>query len=316
MRKRIDDGIDRLEAALATPRTLAVPLLTSSLTTVIAFLPLVLISDSTGEFLRSLGQVLALALIGSWLLAISVTPALCYWFLSDSTVGRATVSRENVFYRLYRGLLSFVLRTRIIFVFLMVGLLFAAGHAFQYVKQRSLGSSARSQFTIYLDLPAVSHISETIAAAGALSAFLGETSANPEVTEVLSYVGAGGPRFFLTLKPNDPQPNKAFLVVNTQESAQLALVMPRVERFLKRELPQATGRTETLFLGSSALGTVELQVRGPDVDTLRQLGEQVRQAFYSVPGIESVRSDWENSVLKIRVEVDQERARRGRGNEH
>jgi len=83
---RLDNGAERLEAALATPRTLAIPLLTSSLTTVLAFLPLMLIADSMGEFLRSLGQVLSIALLGSWVLAISVTPALCYWFLDRKSV--------------------------------------------------------------------------------------------------------------------------------------------------------------------------------------------------------------------------------------
>lgn len=310
--KRLDEGAERLQAALATPRTLAIPLLTSSLTTVIAFLPLVLIDDASGEFLRSLGQVLALALLASWVLAITVTPALCYWFLSvgEGDAANAEASYDSRAYRLYRGLLVLILRNRALFVLLMVGLLFAAGQIFQFVKQRSLGPSERNQFTVYLDLPAEAHISETIAAARTLSAFLSDDTNNPEVTDVLAYVGSGGPRFFLALSPNDPQPNKAFFVVNTQTSDQIAAVMQRVERSIKRDLPQATGRAEILFLGQSALGTVELRVFGPNVDTLRDLGQQIQQAFYSVPGAEAVRSDWENSVLKIRVDVDQERARR------
>lgn len=79
--QRLNAGVSRLEAVLATPKILASPLLTSSLTTVVAFLPLVLIDDQTGEFLRSLGQVLALALLSSWVLAVAVTPAFCHWFL-------------------------------------------------------------------------------------------------------------------------------------------------------------------------------------------------------------------------------------------
>ncbi len=313
MRKRLDAGTERLEAALGTSRTLAIPLLTSSLTTVLAFLPLVLVQDATGEFLRSLGQVLALALLTSWMLAITVIPAFCYWFLPESptsSVASGDADYDSVIYNLYRRLLDLLLNMRLVFVLLMVGLLVAAGQVFQLVKQRSLGPSERNQFTVYLDLPAEAHITETISAAKALSAYLADDESNAEVTDVLSYVGAGGPRFFLALSPNDPQPNKAFLVVNTQTSDQIAAVMQRAERFIKRELPQATGRAEILFLGQSALGTVELRVRGSDIDTLRGLAEQVKQAFHSVPGTEAIRSDWENAVLKLRVNVDQERARR------
>jgi multidrug efflux pump subunit AcrB len=317
IRRRMDAGAARLEAALATPRTLAIPLLTSSLTTVLAFMPLMLISDSTGEFLRSLGQVLALALLVSWLLAISVTPPLCYWFLTDSTGpdDDAEQGGDEPYaaapYRLYRGALGLLLRYRLVFVAVMLLLLFAAGQIFGFVKERSLGPSARNQFTAYLDLPAGTHIKETMAAARQLSDYLVDRDRNPEVTGVLAYVGSGGPRFFLALAPNDPQPNKAFLVINTQSSDQVPELMRRTEEYILRDLPQATGRADILFLGKDAIGEVKMQVRGPSIDTLRRLTAEVEDVFHSVPGTRAIRNDWENAVLKMRVLVDQERARRG-----
>ncbi len=86
--------------------------------------------------------------------------------------------------------------------------------------------------------------------------------------------------------------------------------MGRAEEFILRDLPQATGRADILFLGASPLATVEMRVRGRAIATLRQLAAQVSDVFHSVQGLRGVRNDWENSVLKIRVEVDQARARR------
>ena len=156
IRRRLDTGAARLDAALAAPRALAIPLLTSSLTTVLAFLPLMLIADSTGEFLRSLGQVVAMALLASWVLSISVTPALCYWFLSDepSPPQEGRGAFDSPAYRVYRRILELILKRRALFVLLMLSLLFGAGQIFQFVKQRSLGPSERNQFTVYLVLPA------------------------------------------------------------------------------------------------------------------------------------------------------------------
>ncbi len=311
--QRMERGDDRLTASLAAAGTLAIPLLTSSLTTILAFLPLALIDDASGEFLRSLGQVLALALLISWFLAISVTPALCYWFLPDRQAPDSddeAGSRRGKPYVFYERLLGVILAQRALFVLLMVGLLFAAGQVFQFVKERSLGPSERNQFTVYVDLPSIAHISETIRATRTMVDFLTDESLNPEVTDVLSYVGGGGPRFFLALAPNDPQPNKAFLVVTTERADQIDVVMERVEGFLQTGLPQATGRADILFLGSAAAGTVEIRVRGPDMDVLRVIGDQIKDVFYSVPGARSVRSDWEDPVLKLYVNVDQERARR------
>jgi multidrug efflux pump subunit AcrB len=275
IKKRLDDGAERLAAALATTSTLAVPLLTSSLTTVAAFMPLVLISGGSGEFLRSLGQVLALALLSSWLVAMTIIPAFCYWFLPEPARGVPALDSgdEGAYdalpYRLYRQMLSFMLRARLPFVVLMIALLFSAVGVFRFIKQRSLGPSERNQFTVYVDLPAEASIHQTIAATKRLTGYLNDSNANPEVVDVLAYVGSGGPRFFLALTPNDPQPNKAFLVVNTQEPDQIHTVMPRVERFLAEQMPEATGRTDILFLGNAPPGTVELKITGPEIDVRR-----------------------------------------------
>lgn len=321
IRQRMDSGASRLDAALSTPKVLAVPLLTSSLTTVLAFLPLMLVSGGSGEFLRSLGQVLTMALLASWLLSITVTPAFCYWFLSDTKVKngmgkdsnseqRNQPSYQSSGYRFYRQFLSLILSQRFVFVGLMVGALFAAGSIFAYVDQRSLGPSERNQFTVYLDLPAGSSIESTQTATNRLVTFLRDEDVNPEVSDVLSYVGHGGPRFFLALSPNDPQPNKAFLVVNTHQAEQVSTVMARIENYLIEAMPEASGRADLLFLGPAALGTVELQVVGPEISELRRIGSEIQQAFYQVDGIQSVRNDWENSVFKLKVNIDQERARR------
>lgn len=319
IQKRLSEGAARLDAVLATPKSLAVPLLTSSLTTVAAFLPLCLVSGGSGEFLRSLGQVLALALMASWLIGITVTPVFCYWFLPKH-LGAGTHDKQqseplrdpyaSIAYRWFRKALHLGLRWRISFVALMVALLIASGMVFGLIKKRSLGPSERNQFTVYLDLPAEASINQTIGAAERVVGYLTDKEQNPEVTDVLTYVGAGGPRFFLALSPNDPQPNKAFMVVNTATSDQIHVVMERVERYLQEDVPEGVGRTEILFLGSSQLGTVQLQVAGEDLATLRRLGSQISTAFHSVDGVQAVRNDWENSIFKLRVEIDQERARR------
>ncbi len=319
IKKRFDHGVDRLEAVLATVNTLAIPLLTSSLTTVAAFTPLMLITGGSGEFLISLGQVLSLALLTSWLIAITIVPAFCFWFFphnvpqdvsTEKNTKDETVEYNLGFYKVYKRGLLFVLRRRVLFVVLMFALLLSSTYVFKFIKQRSLGPSERNQFVVYLDLPAESSMTQTLYVTNRLSRFLIDKEKNPEVMNALAYVGTGGPRFFLSLAPNDAQPNKAFLVVNTERSDQIKQVMAKVERFIIEEIPEASGRADILFLGKSPLGTLELLIKGDDINKLRQLASKVKDAFYEVPGVVSVRNDWENAVLKLSVDVDQERARR------
>jgi multidrug efflux pump subunit AcrB len=276
-------------------------------------MPLALISGGSGEFLKSLGQVLALALLSSWLIAIVIIPAFCYWFMpaAKTVAGQAPAveSYDGKAYRIYRRFLVVILRARLVFVALMIGLLISSMLIFKFIKQRSLGPSERNQFTAYVDLPAEASIGETIRVVDQVNAYLLDPAENPEVTSVLGYVGSGGPRFFLALSPNDAQPNKGFLVVNTQEPDQIEEVMERLDRYFVTDVPEAQGRCDILFLGGSPLGTVEYMVSGPELATLRRLKADVKAAFHSVDDIRSVRDNWENAVLKVRVEIDQERAR-------
>jgi multidrug efflux pump subunit AcrB len=86
--------------------------------------------------------------------------------------------------------------------------------------------------------------------------------------------------------------------------------MARAEDYMSAQLPEARGRCETLFLGASPIGTVETRVTGPDIRTLQVLAEEVKDRYRAVEGIVGLRSDWENPILSLRVEINQDLAAR------
>jgi multidrug efflux pump subunit AcrB len=309
IKTRMARGVERRAAAVAAVKTLGVPLLTSSLTTILAFMPLMLAENSSGEYLRALSLVITLTLLASWLISLTVTPAMCVWLLSDVS-GATETGHEPFGAGTYRRLLTRLLRARLLFIALMVGLLIASVWLFGLVKQRHMAPSERNQFVVHLNLPAGSAATETLDVAGRLAAFLADRESNPEVVSNVVYVASGGPRFFLALQPPDAQSHIAFGIVTTERAEQVPALMRRVDGWIAEQLPQATGRTEELFLGPAPLGTVELRLHGPEIAGLQRISEQVLGIFRGVPGTLGVRSDWENPVLKIRVIVDQERARR------
>lgn len=311
VKRRIDTGSERLEAALAASRTLAIPLLTSSLTTILAFLPLMLAQDATGEFLRALSQVIILALLSSWLLAITVTPLLCYWFLPS---GRPIAAAEAVPARgaaaAYAHLLGSLLRVRRLFLLGMVALLAFALVGMGRVPTGLLPPSERAQFVVNVELPAGASEAESDRVVRRLAQFLADRESNPDVTGSVFYVGHGGPRFFLALSPLDPAPHVGFGVVNTATSADVGPVRARLEAFIAEQLPEAMGWTELLFLGSEPPGTLKIRVKGEELDRLYALGREVAERLRAIPGTRDIRTDWANPVLQLDVLIDQERARR------
>lgn len=321
VKRRIDAGAERLDAAIGASRTLAIPLLTSTLTTVLVFLPLMLAPDTTGEFLRSLAQVITITLLASWLLSITVTPLLCVRFLpaapgaeSGGAANAAATSGPTEAVSgpqaAYVAMLRGVLRLRFVFL-LAMALLFAVSlAALARVPRGLLPPSPRAQLVVKLELPAGTTDAETEAVTRRLATWLADDAANPEVASTVFYVADGGPRFFLALAPLDPAPHIAFGVVNTARPDDVPIVRDRIEAHLADHMPEGRGWTELLFLGQEPPDTVEIHLAGADLDRLQSAGREIEALMRAVPGTRDVRNDWANPVLRLELTIDQARARR------
>jgi multidrug efflux pump subunit AcrB len=143
-----------------------------------------------------------------------------------------------------------------------------------------------------------------------VSNWLADDEANPDIASNVGYVGSGGPRFFLSLSPLDPDPHVGFIVANTNSARDVEAAVARTRTFIAEAYPEARGRVKPMWLGPSESGLVEVRLFGPDAEHLYENARLVEAAFRNVPGALNVENDWENKVLKARVEVDQARARR------
>jgi multidrug efflux pump subunit AcrB len=328
IRSRLERGEERRQACIETGRTLSIPLLTSSLTTILAFLPMLLLDGQVGEYAFSLPMVVILLLLSSWFLSMYVTPAMCFWFMkvkpapasetspvTGSTEPPSTESKDpdpyaGRFYRVYRGLLEGMLRMRMIVLVGALAAILCGGFVASLLVREFFGPSDRNQFIVYLDLPAGYRIESTDAAVQRLTAWLSDEKINPEVTSTIAYVGTGGPRFFLVLSPVQPDPHVAFLVVNTERNDQVPPLIQRLREHLIDDFPEATGRVKQMWLGSVEPGFVEIRLYGLDPEYLYEKGNQLVDGLKAMPGSLDVLSDWENKTLKARILVDQVRARR------
>lgn len=314
IRRRMDQGEEKKESALQAAKSLGVPLLTSSLTTILAFMPLMMAEDSSGEYLRSLSQVIIVALLTSWFLSLYATPTLCYWFLSDKKTDDEDTEKTDPYsgavYVFYHKALNILLNFRIGFVVLMVALLVGAVLMLGVIPKQMMPYSDRNQFVVYIDLPAGTHVSETERVTRRLSAWLSDKKQNPDIESNIAYIGYGGPRFFLALSPPDAADNVAFLVVNTDTSENVPSVIDRVDRYILENLPEASGRSKRMSLGAGEIGLVEYRIFGPDVTTLYRLGRQIEDKMRSIKGSVGVTNNWGEPVIRMRVNIDQDRARR------
>ncbi|MEM6891515.1 MAG: efflux RND transporter permease subunit, partial [Pseudomonadota bacterium] len=301
---RIDDGMEPREAALSAGSQFVVPLGVASITTISAFLPMLMMNGVEGEFAFSLGAVVASMLLGSWLTALYILPYLCTLLLRKSKK-----KEPSLLARLYERLVRFLLPFGIPLTALALGAVVWSGTQFSLLKSEMFPFSERADFLIYMDMPKDAAISETERMALRVQDWLIDDEINPGIVNTTVFVGDGGPRFNLGLNPNDPDPTSAFFHVNAVDLDAAKAALPRAQRAFVEEFPEARFRVTRLPQGGSESGIVDVEISGPDAEVLIAAAAQVEAAFAALPDVVKNESDWGNKVVKIVVDIAQDKAR-------
>ncbi len=314
--KRLFQGESRTDAATNTGRGLAKPLLISSITTVLMFMPLALAPTASGEYLRSMSQVILISLTVSWVLAMTVTPILCARFLKAPEVTEEEIRAqyERPLYLRYRGILEALLGQRALFLASMVGVLALGFWLFSKVPQQFMPQSDRPQILVDVKLPNGYGIRESDRRIREFAAWLADEAENPEVLQTLTYVGSGGVRFFVTIAPEPAASNMGFILVTVGSLPEVEPVLQRLRAHARTRYPAVDIKAKRMFLGNTETGLVEARISTLGLpgqrERLFEASQRVVAAFGDLPHTVNVYNDWENRVINAIVTVDPARARR------
>ena len=238
-KRRLEEGSSREIALKECGGELAVPLFISSLTTILVFLPLMLAQHAAGEYTRSISLVVMISLLSSWVLAMCITPVLCYYFLkgTPSSSPQDKIKETPKLYRFYESLLHWALRFKVLFLGLMLVALIASGFLMTKVPQQFFPNSDRAQILIYTELPAGTTTRTTDRRLKDMFALLADKEKFPHILSFSGYVGYGGPRFVLSLSPEDPASNKGFIVLNINSSENMQPTIDALRVDLLNQFP-------------------------------------------------------------------------------
>ncbi len=315
-KRRLELGETREQAMHDCSRELAFPLLTSSLTTILVFLPLMLAQSPSGEYTRSVSLIILISLIISWVLSQTITPYLCYHFIPETVKKdeqNETFNLSRLFNRLnpfYESFLRKVLHVRGLFMLGMVGVFALGVFGLTLVPTKFFPDSDRSQILIYLDLPAGSSIRETESAMQNIFKRLDNKQQFPFVNKHVGYGGFGGPRFVLSLTPVDPEPSKGFIMIDVGEREHTDPTINALRNMFADDFPGVFARVSKMFLGPSDSSKIDIQVKGPDKDLLFATAQKIEQLLANQPGSYDIKNDWENRVTQIKLDINQQKARR------
>jgi multidrug efflux pump len=312
---KMEQGWDRFKAATFAYTSTAFPMLTGTLITAAGFTPVGFAKSGAGEYTISIFQVVTIALLVSWIVAVIFTPWLGYKLL-DPVKLRAIAEKhggdiyDSPFYRGFRAIVVWCLRHRWLVIFATVGFFALSLVAFNKgVQKQFFPPASRPEIMIDIWLPQGASLKATEREVKRVEALLDK---DENIASWSSYIGNGAPRFFLSLDQQLFADNFGQMVIITKGLAEREIVKNRLEA----AFDAADGSWSHLRLrvvrlenGPPVGYPVQFRILGEDLTGLRENAESLSTLMRAHPNLRNVNFDWNDRVKAVRVEIDQARAR-------
>jgi len=305
---RVNQGQDAEEAARDVVAQQSLPLLGATAVAIMAFGAIGLSQDSTGEFCRSLFQVVLLSLGLSWLTGMTVTPLLCVMFLKPKKKQPGQKAKDpyaGFVFRMYRTFLLWAIRFRWVTVPVVLVIFGISLWGFQFVDNSFFPSSTRPQFMVDIWLPQGTHIDETVRTSKEIQEYLAGLEG---ATHVTTLAGAGGMRFLVTYAPEKANTAYVQFLVDVEDYRLIDDLIPQVEEDLQAEFPDVEVYGKKFLLGPGSGGKIQARFSGPDPNVLRGLAEQTINILHEDGGAKAIRTDWRQRVKVMRPILAEEEA--------
>lgn len=308
--REIAAGVPRARAAWQGPTRLAKAIFFATLTNVVAFAPLLLVTGTMGDFIYSLPMVVSLSLISSRVVSQTFMPLLGYYLLRGQKGYEAALEgtgRAAQLARKYNAVTEWMLDHKAV-SFVGFGAFLVLGLApVVLLRTQFFPEEAMKRFYVHVRLPEGSDVRSTEEIARRAQGVIVDSEPD-RVERITSFVGNGGPRWWTNVSPEPRSPNYALMIVEARRADESAAMIARLQRNLASSVAGARFEVYRVSSGKPAITPVEVRISGPDIGTLRRLAEQVKDKLAAVPQTSDVADDWGADTLKIALSVDEARA--------
>jgi len=331
---KMEQGYSRMKAAGFAWTSTAFPMLTGTLITAAGFLPIATAASSTGEYTRSIFQVVTIALVVSWFAAVIFVPYLGDKLLPDFSkeaqkapwyqrlyarlrkqpepqpvihhAGEHFDPYQSKFYQSFRKLVNWCVTYRKTVISITVGVFVLSVVMFKFVPQQFFPPSNRAEILVDLKLEEGASLTATENAVKKVEAFL---SKQEGIDNYVAYVGTGSPRFYLPLDQQMPQASFAQFVVLASSLDDRDEIRKSLDTQIRQLLPQVRTRVSLLENGPPVGYPLQYRVSGEDIAVVGQEAQKVAQLLSENPNTGNVHLDWGEQSKIISLLIDQDRAR-------
>ena len=309
--RHLDHGFKGKEAISNSINHLAVPLLSSTITTVLAFLPIALLPGPTGEFVGTIGLGVILAVSSSMFLSLTVIPTLTAKFYrrSQENTARSWLQagislpilqpwfRRTLIWITFKPLWGIALAL----LLPLVGFVQATT-----LEQQFFPAADRDQLHIQIELAPGNAINQTKLVAERIR---DRILTNEQITDVHWFLGKSAPRFYYNvIGARERESNYGQAIVQLNDLATANLIQ-QLQRDLDQTFPSARILVRQLEQGPPFAAPIELRISGTDIRLLQQLGEQARIILNGLEGVTHTRASLADIRPQLKFELDEEKTR-------
>jgi multidrug efflux pump subunit AcrB len=314
---RLENGEKVTGAAIAVCGELSLPLLISSLTTAAAFLPIFLAESTVGEYTADIFKVVTIALMISWVLAMTFLPLMTTYFLKiKKSKANQQGPKENALDKRYDSLLRLAVNNRILFLGLVVVLFVVAIKGLGVVPKVFMPPKTDSIINAQFNMPRGTDIEQTADVVADIEQYfkvkhlVDVKSDQAGIKSWVSFVGLGAPRYVLTVNPDPRDTRLAQMIVNTNSYLDIPAIIEETQNYLHAKYPDLEVKMKKLENGSPIDYPIEVRVNGKNIEKLYEITGKIKNKLLETSGVADVVDDWGLQTKKLLVTVDQSRARR------
>lgn len=301
-------GKSRMEALTAIGRQTAMPLLGATLIAILAFLPIFMSPDTTGEYVRDLFIVLAVSLLLSWVFALVHVPLMANRMLfptMEATDASGRIEYKGKLYVALRKLLRFTLSHRVGCAGLLVALLLLSWLGYGYMHQAFFPDLTYDQLYMEYKLPEGTNYTRVEKDLTSIQKYL---KTRKEVTHITESVGGTPGRYNLVRSIANPSLSYGELIIDFESPDALVDNMDEIQEYLSKHYPDAYVKLKRYNLMYKKY-PIEAQFLGPDPAVLHRLADSAKAIMERCPDAYLITSDWEPKVPVLTVDYDQPVAR-------
>jgi multidrug efflux pump subunit AcrB/outer membrane protein TolC len=311
----LDHKVPRPEAAWRSASEVLVPVLVATLTIIASFLPLTIISGSSGEFILALPITVAVALSVSFLVAIFLTPLLCRTFImkglhdhsAEPVEGAKKFNALDILQAGYKKAITYFMARPMVAVGLGVAGIVLGAFLFRFVPEQFFPNAERNQFVVDLWMPQGTRIEATDAVMKRIEA---ELLHDKEVAHIAGFVGQSSPRFYYNVNPQQPDPAYGQFIVNTRTVKGSTTLVADLRTRLARLAPEGMVLVQELQQGAVMEAPIEFRISGDDETKLKAIGEQIGDILHKDPKAQFIHTDYRNDSPLVNVNLNTELANR------